>query len=258
MTTPLIIGLVALLLFILIGYNVVQQYKDKLAAERRVIAAKQKAIVSEVDELLANTANINFSKTLLIILQQRVKNALTMMLNNSPKDTSIAEHLKDTSAQLKATSENYQSPPEDVFNVPNSDKETLEMLQAIKKIRAIIGSEHNKGKIKTDLFVAENYRMEIIQLKIHLHHGITKIIEANALQQVKIASDMIVKLLKSLAPVKKPDKYLTAKKNQLLQMQNDIKMKATTNAESQIKQSSKPEKKDALTVDNIFQNKKKW
>jgi len=44
-------------------------------------------------------------------------------------------------------------------------------------------------------------------------------------------------------------------------MQNDIKMKGATNADNQINQpdeSSKPAPKDDLSVDNIFQKKKKW
>ncbi|MCK5819798.1 MAG: DNA repair ATPase [Psychromonas sp.] len=268
MTTPLIISLIALLLIVLIGYNVIQQYKDKLAANLRIATAKQKAIVNEVDELLVNTANIPFSKTLLIIMQQRIRNALLLMLKNSPEDQTIIEHLKNTNVQLSAIRANYQCPSEDVFNALNTDKATIDMLQAAKKICAIIGSEHSKGKIKTDIYVAENYRMEMIQLKIHLQNGLLKIIQANAQKQDMIASNIITKLLKSLVSIRDPDEYLVGKKNQLLKMQNDIKMKATANVDANVnvnvntenknKQQKTPEKKDELCVDNIFQNKKKW
>ncbi len=223
MTIPLILGIIAFLLLILIGYNVIQQYKEKLEAENRIAISQQNAIVNEVDDLLRNTGNIPLNKKLLILMQQRMINALVIMSDRDPGNTSFREQLDHTNEQLTATQENYKSPREDTFDVPHTDRAMLAMLKKTKKIRTIINSEHAKGNIETETFVAENHRMEIIQLKIHLKNAFSKIIKAKALKQFDNASYMITKLLKTLASVSNPDKYLVTKKSQLLQMQNEIK-----------------------------------
>jgi len=52
MLIPIIVTLVSLLLFILIGYNIIAQYKEKIESEKRILLAKQGAIITEVDDLL--------------------------------------------------------------------------------------------------------------------------------------------------------------------------------------------------------------
>ena len=260
MTAPLIIGLVALLLFVSIGYNIIQQYKEKLATERRITIAKQRAIVIEVDELLLNATHIPFSKVLLLIMQQRIRNALVVMINNSPNSTAMREHLKSTDMQIKQIRETYKSQSAEAFKAPNSDSETLAMLQTTKKLRSVIRSEHTKGKISTDTFVSENHSIEIMQLKIHLQSGFKKVNQAITAKQFNIASKIISKFLDALASVTEQDAYLQSKQNELLQIQNKIKLTTTQNAKNavdkQIKDSN--DKKDDLGVDSIFQDKKKW
>ena len=64
MLFPIILSLVGLLLIVTIGYNVVQQYKQKIEAEHRMAISKQRAVISEVDELLLNATRMPFSKSL--------------------------------------------------------------------------------------------------------------------------------------------------------------------------------------------------
>ncbi len=90
MLFPLILSLIGLLLFVLIGYNIIQQYKQKIEAERRIAISKQRAVISEVDELLLNATRMPFSKSLLLILQNRIRNALMQMIKSSP--TSAHQH----------------------------------------------------------------------------------------------------------------------------------------------------------------------
>ncbi|MCK5819799.1 MAG: DNA repair ATPase [Psychromonas sp.] len=241
MNIPVILGLIAFSLILLIGYNIYLQYQEKLAIDNKIAITQQNAIIKEVTELLSNTGNIPLNKPLLIIMLQRIINALAIILNRSPTDEAVREHLDHTTEQLKLIHVNYKSPSEDTFYLPPSEKEMLDMLQKSKKISAIIQSEHTKGKIETETFLAENRRIEIIQLKIHLQNGISKIMKAKALRQTDSASYMITKLLKKLSSVSNPDKYLLTKKSQLFQIQNEIKMISYENRIQQRQQQEVPE-----------------
>ena len=125
-----------------------------------------------------------FSKSLLLILQNRIRNALTIMIKsvgNSNTNTNMRDHLKNTDIQIEQVKNNYTPPDESVFRTPKNDKEALGLLQVTKKIRAVLRSEHTKGKITMDTFVAEDKRIEMMQLKINLENSLKRILDAPAM-----------------------------------------------------------------------------
>ena len=258
MLLPLIFSLIGLLLFILIGYNIIQQYKQKIEAERRIAIAKQRAVIVEVEELLLNATRMPFSKSLLLILQNRIRNALLTMLKSSPNSSPIRDHFTNTEAQIQQIKTNYTPPDESVFRTPESDKEALALLQVTKKIRAVLRSEHAKGKINTEVFVAEDHRLEIMQLKINLENSMKRIIDAKLNKQFGSANQMINKLLKVLSSITDKDSYLDQKQRQLIESQAEIKshLVKTNDEELRIIKEKEQEKKNDL--DELFADKKKW
>lgn len=258
MLFPIIFSLVGLLLFVMIGYNIIQQYKQKVEAERRISIAKQRAVISEVDELLLNATRMPFSKSLLLILQNRIRNALLIMVNISPGTAAIRDHLSNTDAQIQQIKTNYTPPDESVFRAPENDKEALALLQVTKKIRAVLRSEHAKGKINTEIFVAEDHRLEIMQLKINLENSIKRVVDAQLNQQYGSAMQMINKLLKVLATIPDKDSYLDRKQQQLSEYKTDIKthLVKTSDQELEAMKAKDLEKKNDL--DELFADKKKW
>jgi len=258
MLFPLIFSLVGLLLFVLIGYNVIQQYKQKIEADKRISIAKQRAVIAEVDELLLNATRMPFSKSLLLVLQNRIRNALKIMISISPSTAAIKEHLSNTDAQIQQIQQNYTPPDESVFRTPESDKEALALLQVTKKIRAVLRSEHAKGKINTEVFVAEDHRLEIMQLKINLENSMKRVAEAKANEQFGSANQMINKLLKVLSSITDKDGYLERKQEQLIELKAEIQNQTekTNDAELQAMKEREKEKKDDL--DELFADKKKW
>ncbi|MDA7745826.1 DNA repair ATPase [Psychromonas sp.] len=258
MLFPLIFSLVGLLLFVLIGYNVIQQYKLKVEAERRISIAKQRGVIAEVDELLLNATRMPFSKSLLLILQNRIRNALLLMMNISPGTAAIRDHFANTDAQIQQIQTNYTQPDESSFRAPESDKEALALLQVTKKIRAVLRSEHAKGKINTEVFVAEDHRLEIMQLKINLENSMQRVLDAQINQQFGSANQMINKLLKVLSTIPDKDAYLEHKQQQLVDYKNEIKsyLVKTNDEELKAMQIKEQEKKNDL--DELFADKKKW
>ncbi len=258
MLFPIILSLVGLLFFVVIGYNIVQQYKQKIEAEQRIAISKQRAVIAEVDELLLNATRMPFSKSLLLILQNRIRNALLIMLKSSPNNAAIRDHLKNTDAQIQQVRANYTPPDESIFRTPENDKEALALLQVTKKNRAVLRSEHAKGKISTEIFVAEDHRLEIMQLKINLENGIKRIMDAKNTNQFGSANQMINKLLKVLTGITDKDSYLDKKQAQLVKIKEEIKSHLVQSSDTELAaiKAKEAEKKNDLDV--LFQDKKKW
>lgn len=258
MLIPLIFSLVALLLFILIGYNIVQQYKQKIESEKRIAISKQRAVIAEVEELLLNATRMPFSKSLLLILQNRIRNSLLIMVKSSPTNNAIREHLKNTDANIQQLRSNYKPPDESVFRTPESDREALVLLQVTKKIRAVLRSEHAKGKINTEIFVAEDRRIEIMQLKINLENSIKRILDAKSSKQFGSANHMINKLLSILQGIVDKDSYLEKKQAQLVTLKTEIKEYLVQHSNNEVKTLTAKEAEKKSDIDELFQDKKKW
>lgn len=219
---PLIISLVGLLLIVLIGYNVIQQYKQKAEVEKRISITKQHTIISEVDELLQLATKIPFSKMLVLILKNRIRNALLTMINISPSVNSYREHFSDTEAQIKQIRDNYVAPNPNEFQLPSNDKESVFLVQATKKLRAVLRSEHTRGKVNTNIFVAENRQLELIQLKINLKNSLKRVSDAKLNKQYDTAKQMIEKILRILENIPDKDNDLLQKQQFLVDEQQQV------------------------------------
>jgi len=258
---PLIVSLVGLLLIVMIGYNMIQQYKQKTEINKRISLAKQSAIISEVDELLMQATKIPFSKSLLLILQNRTRNALLTKINMSPNSPAIREHFADTEAQIKQINDSYTSPDLNNFKLPNDPKEAVALVQVAKKLRAVLRSEHTKGKISTNIFVAENRSLELLQLKINLENNIKRVEQARSLDQYGTAKQMLDKIINVLESLPDRDKHLEERLKLLLQYRVEV------NELHEEKVVTPPLKQTNLEAarlakekerDQLFAEKKKW
>ncbi len=236
----------------------IQQYKLKIETEKRIAMSKQRAVISEVDEILLNATRMPFSKNLLLILQQRIRNALMLMLNNAPTNETIRDHLKNTEVQIQQTRENYSPPDESSFRAPENDKEALLLLQVTKKIRAVLRSEHAKGKINTEIFVAEDHRLELMQLKINLENSIKRITNAHLNKQFGSANQMINKLLEILQSIPDKDSYLERQYEKLLAIKDEIKSYLVKHSDKELEAIKAREEEKKNDLDVLFQDKKKW
>lgn len=253
----IVFSLIALLLFVVIGYNIIQQYKQRIDVEKRMSLSKQKAIIAEVDELLLNAIKIPFSRSLLLILQNRIRNALLSMANIAPATPTIREHLQNTDAQIKQIQENYTQADPSSFRTPEDNKEALALLQVTKKIRAVLRSEHAKGKVSTEIFADEAQNIDMIQLKINVENSIKRINASTASEQFGSANQMINRLLDILSSVPNKDSYLQSKEQLLNQYKEEISshLAKTSNDELRVIQQKETDKKD---LDMLFADKKKW
>lgn len=251
--TLILLGIGALL-FLVIAYNMVQQYKQQQEAERRLAIAKQKAIISETEELLLHSSLLPFSKELVEILNKRILAALLSIQTTDPTVNGLEERLRATQAQI-AQLEELGETSERNFKAPDTDKEALQMLQVVKKIRAVVRSEHAKGRVNTPNFVTEDRRLELMQLKINIENAIKRAIESQALRQWGSARQLLNKGINALSNISDRDAYLEQKLNDMRKMNKEMSDKIKSD-NRQGAESLAEKETDELDV--LFQPKKKW
>ncbi len=146
MILTLILLSIGALLFLVIAYNVVQQYKQKAEADKRQAIARHKAVADETEEVLLNVNLVPFSKNMVLLLQHRILDAYRAIVQVMP-NPQVKQRIIDVQTQIKNVQENYSSQDEGHFKTPESDRQAIQMLQLAKKMRAVLRVEHNKGKI---------------------------------------------------------------------------------------------------------------
>ncbi|WP_413693293.1 hypothetical protein [Psychromonas sp. KJ10-2] len=146
-----------------------------------------------------------------------------------------------------------------VYKSPN-DKDAMALVQATKKIRAVLRSEHAKQKINTDLFVSENQQLEMMQLKINIEISIKRINDAKGQKQYNTAKQMTDKILKILNNLPNKDSDLEHKQQMLESVKNELSAHLTSAQKIASENQAQDQKDDAKRkdLDRLFADKQKW
>ncbi|MBD1582884.1 hypothetical protein [Pseudoalteromonas sp. S16_S37] len=253
MFVSIIIMLIVALIVIAVWVSAVQQHREKQEAERRKELAKQKKIIEESEDIIVNSCNIPMSELILRVLQRRVYDALCVMVELSPSNKELKNRLKEAKERL-----NSQLDPEsqiDTLSLPDADKQLIALVQGIKRLRHVIRSEHSKGKVDTQLFVAEDRRLEKLQLRINVESQIKRGVSARAANMVGSARQYFEKAFATINGVTYTDDYVAEKKAQLQTYLDEISTELKASNASAVKKKKEQEKDD---LDVLFAPKKKW
>ena len=221
MVLTLVLLAIGALLFLTIAYNIFQQHKQKQEIDRRAIVARQKIIIEEAEDILLNVNRMPYSKTLILLLQTRILDALRTLQQATPNVGAIAQRIQDVENQLKYVRENYKG-DENSFRLPDSDRQAIQMLQTAKKLRAIVRLEHNKGKIDPQSFAAEDRRLELMMLKVNIANLLQKAMEARLQNQIGTAKQLLTKGINALSVIRDKDAYLIASEEEMRATLRDI------------------------------------
>ncbi|WP_413111387.1 DNA repair protein [Thaumasiovibrio sp. DFM-14] len=253
MNIPLIISLVVVLLCLIIGYNIMVQYREKIESAKRQELAKHIAIIDATEDLIGNAHNFPYSKELLICLNQRIYDALIHMQEINPSDKQLGQRAANVEIQIKQLADHYTDGDTASFRVPTSDKQAIAMLQLVKRLRNVIKAEHSKGRLSTQVYVAENARLESKQLKINIENVIKRASEAKQKDQLGTAKQLLKKGLDVLSM--KSDDYSATTKTKLQKMLTEIEEGQHKNQHRARQEIIDREQND---LDALFQPKKKW
>ncbi|MEZ8823316.1 DNA repair protein [Vibrio amylolyticus] len=254
MNIGLIIALVAILLVLVLGYNIMLQYKVKVETAKKQESSRYIAIIDATEDLIGNAHHMPFSKELLVCLNNRILDALSNMFELDPKNKQLAQRIENMKQQIAQLRDNYQGGDSTSFKVPNSDKQAIVMLKLVKRLRDTIRSEHNKGRFETQAYVAENARLESIQIRINIENVIKRANDAIVRGQPGTAIQLLKKGIDALSS--KNDAYSNQAREKLQTMFDELELKRQNKSAEDLQHIEEKEKEDDM--DALFGEKKKW
>ncbi|WP_372872440.1 hypothetical protein [Shewanella sp.] len=246
------------LLLLIIVVNVVQQQKEREEAERRVEVARQRAIIDETESVLSNTGMFPCSSHLVMVLYRRIQEALTVAseMSSGQSKNDYQRRLLDVQAQIETQKDVTNVPTVESFRLPDNDKQILVIVQTLKKLKAILRAEHNKGKVEPTIFAQEEGRIDSLQLRINVESMISRARAACYMKQYGSSKQMVTKALSTLHAIKAQtpnDPFIARKVDEAKQLLDEI-----MGAQKQSEPSAPKQKKEGDDLDMLFQPKKKW
>ncbi|MEQ5807704.1 hypothetical protein J3369_09820 [Alteromonas sp. NFXS44] len=250
----IIIILIVVLVIAAIMINAFQQHRAKQEADRRNEASKHRKIIDETENVIMACSNMPVSQRLMGILQARVHNALKAMAELGAGTPDIKQRIADAE-NSKNSAMSLDSPATADFSLPDNDKLIIQYIQAVKKLRILLRSEHSKGKIESRIFAEEDKSLERLQLKVNIETLIKRGRGAMQSNMLGSARQYFEKAIKALESQSQPDEYILSRtatlKEWLTAIQDDLK-----NANAEDRERRREAERDEL--DELFAPKKKW
>lgn len=254
MNIGLIVALIAILLVLVLGYNIMLQSKVKSDVAKKQEMVKYVSIIDATEDLIGNAHHIPFSKDLMICLNTRILDALQNMQELEPKSKPIAQRVEGIKNQIESLKQSDDSESTS-FKSPTNDKQAIVMLKLVKRLRDTIRTEHNKGRFETQAFVAENARLEGIQIRINIENVIKRANDSMSKGQPGTAIQLLKKGIDVLST--KNDAFSNQAREKLQTMYDELEQKRQAKAadDQQHTQSGNEREND---MEALFGEKKKW
>ncbi|MEF1186304.1 DNA repair protein, partial [Vibrio sinaloensis] len=131
MNIGLIIALVAILLVLVLGYNIMLQYKVKAETAKKQESSRYLQIIDATEELIGHAHHLPYSKALLVCLNNRILDALQNMHDLDPKNKQLAQRVENVKSQITQLEENHNGNESTAFKVPSNDKQAIMMLKLV-------------------------------------------------------------------------------------------------------------------------------
>ncbi|MBO2675741.1 hypothetical protein I6M53_13900 [Shewanella algae] len=259
MAFTLVLVLIGALLLLVIGINVIQQQKERAETERRTELARQRAILDETEEVLSNTGMFPCSSQMVLVLYKRIQDAarIAVTLSKANQKGDYERRLTDLEALINnLQSSGPQTPAIENFRLPDNDRQVLVLVQTLKKLKAILRAEHNKGKVDPTVFAAEEGRIDSLQLRINVESMLSRARAASYMKQYGSSRQMVTKALSTLHTIKAQtpnDPFIARKVDEAKQLLDEI-----MGAQKMAQPSAPKQKNDEDDIDVLFQPKKKW
>ncbi len=255
MVFSIVIGLVILLVILAVLVNAIQQRKEKEESQKRSDLNKQKTIIEETEDLLMSAGSIPISKQLILIMHQRIAEALKSMSQLSPDSKDVKQRLADANNRVTSFDVNENIPGEESFSIPDDDKAVITIIKALKKLRTLLRSEHTKGKVDTHLFMNEDKRLERFQLRINVESLMKRGKAAHNSNMLGSARQYYEKALATVKAQITIDDYVKK-----ITQEIETTLKKITEDLQVVNQTDRQKKaaENADDLDVLFQQKKKW
>ncbi|RUO26100.1 hypothetical protein CWE09_05075 [Aliidiomarina minuta] len=254
MPFTIIIVLIIVLVLLAIGVNAIQQHKQRQELERRQKVARYRHILDESETLINNAVSFPVGRSLIYVLHARARDALQNLVEASPKNKSYQDRLRDYQENMKNLKPDDHSLMTESFVLPESDKQIITMIQSLKKLRAVLKSEHARGRVDSQNFHEEDRRLEFTQLRINVESLVRRADTAFKSNKTGSARQYYEKALTTLKDQDYSNDYITENKQKIQNRLEEI----TTSLREENSRDAAERAKDVDELDELFQPKKKW
>ena len=255
MLVTIAVIIIVLATFMLIIYNMYSDYMSRRDEDLRILYTRCRNIVSETEELLINQYQLPYSKTIVLILRNRILNALKRM-KGDPAARGIEERIAEQQRLINDIQAHYKEYL--AFRNPENDNIAIMQLRTIRRLRKIIQSELRAGTpVDVNLCQKEDRRLKLLVLKINISNLIQNVTEMRRLKQVGSCRTMITKGLEVIRRSGIKDNWLMDKSDVLTQMLHDLEKSVRERSQEEMEKASEKSETDA-DLEEIFGDKKKW
>lgn len=262
MNLTIIFVLVGLLIIIMVGISVVQQYKKRASMQMKLELAKQRKRIDDVEHILANIAGLPISNNIILIMYGRVEEALLACKKISGTQQ-YDQKLTNTRQQMsKMRSNPPPSQSVESFQMPPDERSIIGIVQILKTIKAVLTEESQKGRIPHSVFNTESQKVSHFQLRLNIENTVTRakaMIDQNRISTAQQLLNKVVMTLESLEKKMPDDSYIRAKSKETKSLMEKIKEREKERIESKSAPEPEPQPEEPKeNSDEIFGDKKKW
>ena len=200
MSLTIILIAVAALIIILIVFTVMQQQKRAVQLEQRAEVSRLTVSIDETEDLLSRIANIPITKSLMMVLHNRIMET-QKSIKSINGDNSLTPMINDRANLIQQIAKTFQSKGLDTFRLPNDDREVLQMVQVLKKLKGTINAEHKRGRTNPQVYTNEIKRIDLLQIRINMNSIIKRAKIAVEAKQTGSARTYLEKAIKTLKAI---------------------------------------------------------
>jgi cation transport regulator ChaC len=213
----LIIGLVILAIII----NAIQQHKEEQEAIKRREMKRVNHVIDETETIMMASSHLPTPNVVVSILNGRIVSALKVLKKLNPKAYSIDQRIADAQAKAEISGEAVPAEPPN-FALPEQEKTIMQYIHTAKKLRMVLRSEQNKGRVPGAIASALDSYYEKLLLRINIETLYKRGLKAKETNMLGSARQYFEKCQKALAAVPEQDNYTEQKDEQVKEQLNQI------------------------------------
>lgn len=249
-----IILLIVALVLLAFGVNAYQQHRQRLELERRQKVARYRNMLDEAERLITNANSFPVGRSLIYVLNARAREALSQLMQVSSKNDLYNERLAEYDQILNNMRPDDHTLVSESFALPEGDKQIITMIQSLKKLRSVLRSENNRGRIDSKNFHEEDRRLEFLQLRINVESLERRADAAFNSNLTGSARQYYEKALSTLRNQTYTNDYITEHTRRVEKRLQEI----TDSLRETNSRDAAERAKDVDELDELFQPKKKW
>ncbi|WP_300318617.1 hypothetical protein [Idiomarina sp.] len=252
MIYTIVIALIILLIILAIIVGSVQQHKQRQELERRKKLARYRSALEQIEDLIHMSSFFPIGKSMLAVLNMRAYEVLQNMYAVSPtKD--FQARIEDYKERMEGIDPKDTSLISEEFEIPQNNKQIIAMINALKRLKATLRSEHARGRVDSNVFSVEDQRLSKLQLKISIETLIRRGRHAYESHMLGSARQYYEKALRTIEEQSFSDDYTTSRQESIKKALEQIAQELT---DAHARDQAKNKKEDDL--EELFQPKKKW